>query len=65
MISFICDTDYRALDTTPNCKVHGASMGSPRELSAPGGPHVGPMNLAIWDLSRESANEAFVVWLQA
>ena len=30
-------------------KVHGANMGPTWVLSAPDGPHVGPMNLAIWD----------------
>ena len=29
-------------------KVHGANMGPTWVLSAPGGSHVGPMNLAIW-----------------
>ena len=33
----------------PDSKVHGANMGPTRVLSAPGGPHVGPMNLAIRD----------------
>ena len=32
----------------PDSKVHGANMGPTWVLSAPGGPHVGPMNLAIW-----------------
>ena len=31
----------------PESKVHGASMGPTWVLSAPDGPHVGPMNLAI------------------
>ena len=31
----------------PNSKVHGANMGPTWVLSAPDGPHVGPMNLAI------------------
>ena len=31
----------------PDSKVHGANMGPIWALSAPGGPHVGPMNLAI------------------
>ena len=31
----------------PDNKVHGAHMGPTWVLSAPGGPHVGPMNLAI------------------
>ena len=29
-------------------KVHVAHMGPTWVLSAPGGPHVGPMNLALW-----------------
>ena len=41
----------------PDSKVHGANMGPNWVLSAPDGPHVGPMNLAIrvmawhWTLS--------------
>ena len=31
----------------PDNKVHGAIMGPAWVLSAPDGPHVGPMNLAI------------------
>ena len=31
----------------PDSKVHGANMGPTWVLSSPGGPHVGPMNLAI------------------
>ena len=38
-----------ALDT-PDNKVHGANMGPIWGRQDPGGPHVGPMNLAIWDL---------------
>ena len=37
------------LDNTPDSKVHWANMGPTWVLSAPGGPHVGPMNLAIRD----------------
>ena len=33
--------------TFPDSKVHGANMGPTSVLSAPDGPHVGPMNLAI------------------
>ena len=39
------------LDGTPYSKVHGAIMGPTWVLSAPGGPHVDLMNLAIRDLS--------------
>ena len=34
-------------DATPDSKVHGANMGPTWVLSAPDGPHAGPMNLAI------------------
>ena len=33
----------------PDSKVHGANMGPIWGRLGPGGPHVGPMNLAIWD----------------
>ena len=32
----------------PDSKVHGANMGATWSRQDPGGPHVGPMNLAIW-----------------
>ena len=32
----------------PDSKVHGANMGPIWGLQDPGGPHVGPMNFAIW-----------------
>ena len=35
----------------PNSKVYGANMGSIWGRQDPGGPHVGPMNLAISDVS--------------
>ena len=34
----------------PDSKVNGANMGPTWVLSAPDGPHVGPMNLAIRDM---------------
>ena len=34
---------------TPDSKVHGANMGPIWGQQDPGGPHVGPMNFAIWD----------------
>ena len=33
----------------PDSKIHGANMGPTWVLSAPDGPHVGPMDLAIRD----------------
>ena len=32
----------------PESKVHGADMGPIWGRQDPGGPHVGPMNFAIW-----------------
>ena len=34
-------------ETVRDSKVHGANTGPTWVLSAPGGPHIGPMNLAI------------------
>ena len=34
----------------PDNKVHEAHMGPTWVLSAPDGPHVGPMNHTIWEL---------------
>ena len=42
--------------TIPDSKVHGANMGPTWVLSAPDGPHVGPMNLAIRDTSASNIN---------
>ena len=38
----------------PDSKVHGANMGPTWVLSAPSGPHVGPMNLAIREVAQTS-----------
>ena len=35
----------------PDSKVHGANMGPIWGRQDPGGPHVGHMNLAIWDIT--------------
>ena len=34
----------------PDNKVHGANMGHTGGRQDPGGPHVGHVNLAIWDI---------------
>ena len=47
----LCDRKLPATD--PNSKVHVANMGPTWVLSVPGGPHVGPMNLAIKDDSHK------------
>ena len=37
-------------DILPDSKVHGANMGPIWGRQDPGGPHVGPMNFAIWSV---------------
>ena len=37
------------LHNTPDSKVHGSNMGPIWGRQDPGGPHDGPMNLAIWE----------------
>ena len=39
--------DLSVLSDYPDSKVHGANMGPTWVLSAPDGPHVGPMNFAL------------------
>ena len=47
----------------PDSKAHGANMGPTWVLSAPDGPHVGPMNLAIRVLlHRWPVSEADTSW---
>ena len=51
--------------TIPDSEVHVANMGPTWVLSAPGGPHVEPINLAIWDmhdLRCDTAHTKCVVW---
>ena len=38
---------------TPHSEVYAANMGRIWGRQDPGGPHVGPMNLAIWDEKRQ------------
>ena len=37
----------------PDNKAHGANMRPIWGRQDPGGPHVGPMNFAIWDIAPE------------
>ena len=41
--------ECREVDVYPYSKVHGANMGPIWGRQDPDGPHVGPMNFAIWD----------------
>ena len=40
----------RMCDIIPDSKVHGTYMGSIWGRQGPGGPHVGPMDFAIWNV---------------
>ena len=44
------------LQYTQDSKVHGANIGPIWGQQDPGGPHVGPMNLAIWDYKHLDAS---------
>ena len=44
---FIKARSWCSYGNDPDSKVHGANIGPTRVLSAPDGPHVGPMNRAI------------------
>ena len=50
-------TLYHAI---PDSKVHGANMGPTWGRQDPGGPHVVPMNLAIWDVLQEYWESFFI-----
>ena len=49
--STLVKSEFRENDIIPNSKFHGANMGPIWGRQDPGGPHVGPMNFAIWDYS--------------
>ena len=44
------------LKNSPDSNVHGANMGPTWVLSAPAGPHVGPINLVIREATGSQAN---------
>ena len=48
---FISIVSVCKLGESPDSKVHGAIMGPIWDRQDPGGPHVGPMNFAIWVIS--------------
>ena len=45
----------------PDNKVHGVNMGPTWGRQDPGGPHVGHMNLAIWDYNEARAEAFFII----
>ena len=46
---------FVSTDNIPDSKVHGGNMGPIWGRQDPGGPHVGPMNYAIWVVFRSLA----------
>ena len=53
-LSHICRQKVCVVVYNPDSKVHGATMGPTWVLSAPDGPHIGPMNLAIRGVSNSA-----------
>ena len=49
VINYVCNILRWFFNTTPDSKFHAANMGPIWGRQDPGGPHVGPMNFAIWD----------------
>ena len=48
---------YKTTYPSPDSMVHGTNMGPTWVLSAPDGPHVGPMNLAVREENRDHWNK--------
>ena len=61
--------------SNPDSKVHGANMGPTWGWQDPGGPHLGHMNLAIWEeftefdtvpqLAHPSQLDLLTIWMQS
>ena len=45
------EEDQEEGDSIPDSNVHGANMGPIWGRQDPGGPQVGPINFAIWDVT--------------
>ena len=66
--SYVCDVCAegevipRAHEVDPDSKVHVANMGTTWGRQDPGGPHVGPMILAIWGVCG-STNRWLLIFL--
>ena len=52
----------RMFGANPNNKVHGTYMGPTWDRQDPGGPHVGPMNLAIREAISCTNADWFTIW---
>ena len=55
-VSAWIDSEIHQTDVSPDSKVDGANMGAIWGRGDPGGPHVGPMNFAIWDCTHDGRN---------
>ena len=51
--------------SVPDCKVYGANMGPIWGRQDPGGPHVGPINLAIWGVRVRQAGHICLTIISA
>ena len=58
----IAGTSVSLISHIPDSRVHGANMGPTWVLSAPDGPHVGPMNLAIEESIKNSEFCFYKYW---
>ena len=58
-ITWIILSLYIYVNHIPDSKVQGAKMGPTWVLSAPDGPHVGPMNLAIRDIMCQQTSHCY------
>ena len=50
-------------ESDPDSKVYGANMGPIWGRQDLGGPHVGPMNFAIWGPWSQITTNAMAVWI--
>ena len=51
LVGYILHSHQNSLfSNIPDSKVHGANMGPIWGRQDPGGPHVDPINFAIWDV---------------
>ena len=52
-----------SLKIDPDSTVHGANMGPIWGRQDPGGPHVGPMNFAIWGDANSIAAGDMIIYV--
>ena len=53
---------YIIITANPDSKARGANMGPIWGRQDPGGPHVGPMNLAIWETISVFPRMLMIIW---